>query len=96
MPSAEHDSHWLHITALLARPGGSITLGQVAPIERAAVAVDEQALFASLVRRDGESVNDLLQRLDAAIGAALQQGVITNEINDGNFRLARPHTRKKP
>lgn len=95
MPSAEHDTRWPHITALLARPGGSITLGRVAPIEGAAVAVDEQALFVSLVRRDGESVNELLQRLDAAIGAALHQGVITNEINGGNFRLARPHTRKK-
>jgi hypothetical protein len=95
MSSAEHDNRWPHIAALLARTGGHITLGRVAPIEGAAIASDEQALFATLVRRDGESVNELLQRLDEAIGAALHQGVVTNEINGGKFRLARPHTRKK-
>ncbi len=72
----------------------SITLGHIAPIEGAAIAFDEQTLFASLVRRDGESVDALLQRLDAAIGAVLQGGALTNEINNGAFRLARPRNRK--
>jgi len=45
-------------------------LGHVAPIEGAAVAVNVQALLATLVRRDGESVPNLLQRLDEAIGRA--------------------------
>lgn len=31
----------------------------------------------------------LLQRLDTAIGKALHEGVVTNEINGGRFRLAR-------
>jgi hypothetical protein len=70
-------------------------LGHVAPIEGAAVAVNEQALLATLVRRDGESVPDLLQRLDEAIGRALTQGTVTNEINGGRFRLAPPQVRKK-
>lgn len=70
-------------------------LGRVAPIEGAAVAADEQALIATLVRRDEESVDDLLRRLDDAIGSALQQGVVINEINGGQFALARPRTRKK-
>jgi hypothetical protein len=95
MSSTEHDNRWPHITALLARSGGQIMLGRVAPIDGAAVATDEQALFATLVRRDGESVNALLQRLDEAIGAALNQGVVINEINGGNFRLAPARTRKK-
>jgi hypothetical protein len=95
MSSTEHDNRWPHIAELLARSGGQIMLGRVAPIEGAAVATDEQALFATLVRRDGESVNALLQRLDEAIGAALHQGVVTNEINGGNFRLAPARTRKK-
>lgn len=95
MSDTEHDHHWPHIAALLARTGGQITLGRIAPIEGAAVATDDQALFATLVRRDGESVHDLLQRLDEAIGAALHNDVVTNEINGGQFRLARPHTRKK-
>ena len=94
MSSTVHDPRWPHIAALLARTGGSITLGHIAPIEAAAIAFDEQTLFASLVRRDGESVDALLQRLDAAVGAALQGGAPTNEINNGAFRLARPRNRK--
>lgn len=95
MSSADHDNRWPHIAALLARTGGHIMLGRVAPIEGAAIAVDEQALIATLVRRDGESVNELLQRLEDAIGAALHQGVVTNEINGGKFGLVRSRTRKK-
>ena len=65
------------------------------PIEGSAVAVNERGLIASLVRRDGESFSDLLQRLDAAIGKALHEGVVTNEINGGRFRLAPSGIRKK-
>ena len=36
-------------------------LGRVAPIEGSAVAVNDQALLATLVRRDDESVPALLQ-----------------------------------
>ncbi len=71
-------------------------LGRVAPIEGAAVAVNDQALIATLVRRDEESVPALLQRLDDAIGKALHQGVVTNEINGGQFRLAPSRVKKKP
>ena len=95
MSDTDHDHRWPHIATLLARPGGQITLGRIAPIEGAAVAVDERTVLATLVRHDGESVHEFLRRLDEAIGAALRQGVITNEINGGQFRLAGPHTRKK-
>jgi hypothetical protein len=71
-------------------------LGRVAPIEGAAVAVNDQELITTLVRRDDESVHALLQRLDDAIGKALHQGIVTNEINGGRFRLAPPKVRKKP
>lgn len=94
MSLTAQDPRWPHIAALLARTGGSITLGHIAPIEGAAIAFDEQTLFASLVRRDGESIDVLLQRLDAAIGAVLQGGALTNEINNGAFRLVRPRNRK--
>jgi len=84
-----------NITALLDQAGGHISIGRMPPIEGAAVAVNEQGLVASLVRREGESFADLLQRLDAAIGKALQEGVVTNEINGGRFRLAPSSVRKK-
>lgn len=69
-------------------------LGRVAPIEGAAVAVNDQALLATLVRRNDESLPALLQRLDEALGKAMHEGIITNEINGGRFRLA-PHTSGK-
>lgn len=43
----------------------------------------------------GEAFPELLQRLDVAIGKALQEGVVTNEINGGRFRLAPSSVRKK-
>jgi hypothetical protein len=95
MSSTEQDNRWPYITELLAMGDGQIMLGHVAPIEGAAVATAEQTLFAALVRREGESVNALMQRLDEAIGAALHQGALTNEINGGNLRLAPARTRKK-
>jgi len=95
MSPTQHDPRWPHIAELLAKSDGQIMLGHVAPIEGAAVATADQTLLAALVRREGESVSMLLQRLDEAIGAALHQGVLTNEINDGNLRLAPARTRKK-
>jgi hypothetical protein len=84
-----------NIAALLEQVGGHISIGRMPPIEGAAVAVNDQGLVASLVRKEGESFPDLLQRLDAAIGKALQEGVVTNEINGGRFRLAPSAVRKK-
>jgi hypothetical protein len=96
LSSTDSENRWPHIAALLATPGGHIMLGRVAPIEGAAVAVNDQKLITTLVRRDDESVHALLQRLDDAIGKALHQGIVTNEINGGRFRLAPPKVRKKP
>lgn len=84
-----------NIAALLDQAGGHISIGRMPPIEGAAVAVNEQGLIASLVRRTGESFPELLQRLDTAIAKALHEGVVTNEINGGRFRLAPSGIRKK-
>jgi hypothetical protein len=88
-------AQWPHITELLDQVGGHISIGRMPPIEGAAVAVNDQTLVASLVRRDGETFSALLQRLDTAIGKALHEGVTTNEINGGRFRLAPSGVRKK-
>jgi hypothetical protein len=94
MPLAQTDQ-WPNITELLDKAGGHIGIGRMPPIEGAAVAVTETQLIASLVRRDGESFPELLQRLDAAIGKALHGGVVTNEVNGGRFRLAPQRVRKR-
>jgi hypothetical protein len=86
---------WPNIAELLDQPGGHISIGRMPPIEGAAIAINDQTLLASLVRREGETFPDLLKRLDAAIGKAVHEGAVTNEINGGRFQLAPSSIRKK-
>ena len=86
---------WPNIAELLDKPGGHISIGRMPPIEGAAIAINDQTLLASLVRGDGETFPDLLKRLDAAIGKAVHEGAVTNEINGGRFQLAPLSIRKK-
>ena len=85
---------WPHITALLAN-AGHITIGYVASIEGAAVAADQHTLLATVVRRPGEPLDELLQRLDHAVHRALNEGVYTNEIQDGRLILATPKVKRR-
>lgn len=62
--------------------GGEVTLGQAGPVECAATACDEHHCLAMLVKQDDESLTQLLERLDAAIDHALEEGEITDEINE--------------
>jgi hypothetical protein len=60
---------------------GDITLGAVGPVRCAATAADEDQCLAMLVRRPGESLAELLQRLDAAIGDAYENSIFIDEVN---------------
>lgn len=71
-----------NIEALI-EDGGEITLGKLPPHECAATAVDGSNCLAMLVRRDGESLNALLKRLDKAIDFAWTNEVFIDEVNDG-------------
>ena len=95
MSHTPQTDQWPNIAELLDQPGGHISIGRMPPIEGAAIAINDQTLLASLVRREGETFPDLLQRLDAAIGKALHEGAVTNEVNGGRFRLAPSSIRKK-
>lgn len=61
--------------------GGDITVGAIGPIECAATAADGHNALAMLVRRDGETLNALLRRLDRAIARYYDTGETTDEIN---------------
>jgi hypothetical protein len=61
--------------------GGDITVGPVGPIACAATAADGHNALAMLVRRDGETLNALLKRLDKAIARFYDSGETTDEIN---------------
>ena len=69
-----------NIEALIA-DGGEITVGSIASVECAATAADGHNALAILVRRDGETLNALLRRLDRAIARYYDTGETTDEIN---------------
>lgn len=69
-----------NIEALI-EDGGEITVGAVGGVECAATAADGHNALAMLVRRDGETLNDLLRRLDRAIARYYDTGETTDEIN---------------
>jgi hypothetical protein len=60
---------------------GDITIGAVGPVRCAATAADADQCLAMLVRRPGESLLQLLLRLDAAIADAYENNVYTDEVN---------------
>jgi len=67
--------------AALIDDGGQITIGQLYPIECAAIANDDHNCLAMLQRRPDESLRDLLVRLDAAIATAWNEEILIDEIN---------------
>ena len=62
--------------------GGGITLGAIGGIDFAATSADDHNSLAMLVRREGETLNALLRRLDKAIAAVRDGSDPVDEIND--------------
>jgi hypothetical protein len=61
---------------------GEITIGAIASKPCVATATDEDQCLAMLVRRDGETLAELLTRLDKAIEMAAEDGSFIDEINN--------------
>jgi hypothetical protein len=60
---------------------GQISVGAIGPIACAAVASDPHGMPVALVRQPGESVKELLERLDRHLRVALDHDEYTDEIN---------------
>jgi hypothetical protein len=60
---------------------GQITVGVIRPMGCVAIASNAHQSLAMLVRRKGESLPQLLERLDLAVGKALHEEICTDEIN---------------
>lgn len=69
-----------HIDKLISN-SGEISIGHVHPVECAATATDEDNCLAMLQRRPGETLYQLLVRLDEAIARAWNDDHFTDEIN---------------
>ena len=66
---------------------GAITLGVVPPLkECVAIAHEGRNTLAMLKRRKGESLAELLSRLDLAIARAHTDDIFTDEINPQNAK----------
>ncbi|MDE2220683.1 MAG: hypothetical protein KGJ52_09930 [Gammaproteobacteria bacterium] len=74
---------WPAIEAFLNTEEGSITLGSIgySSLGYTAVASDEHNMLVALVRRRGESLHQLLDRLERAIGPAVEDQIYIDEIN---------------
>jgi hypothetical protein len=82
----------VRIEAMLAG-GGQIMLGTMRPVQGAAVAHDGNKTLAMLRRRPDETVAQLLNRLDEAIGEAKATGQPVDEINnspDATYKVNSP------
>jgi len=79
-PTASAAPHLRNIEWLIAG-GGDITLGRMKPIDCAATAADQDICYAMLVRRPGETVLELLERLDQAIKLASVDLNTIDEVN---------------
>ncbi|MFI8619238.1 hypothetical protein ACIGHN_27455 [Acidovorax sp. NPDC077693] len=64
-----------NIQPLIDDGGGDITIGAIYPIKRAATAADAHNSVAMLIRRDCETPNALLKRLDKDIWKYYEDGV---------------------
>lgn len=68
-----------HIEALIAE-GGEITIGAIGAVDGAATAADQHNALAILVRRDGETLNALLRRLDRAVATKARLNVVVQAL----------------
>jgi hypothetical protein len=80
-PSAKKvDDRFEHIQAFFDTTRGQLTIGEIPPIRRAALAAVGKKVRVALVCAETESVADLLQRLNAALGKAANENTVINEV----------------
>jgi hypothetical protein len=69
-----------NIQSFLDNTRGQITIGEIPPIRRAALAAQGKKARVALVSKDGETIAQLLQRLDAALGKAMAEDTVIDEV----------------
>ena len=61
--------------------GGHIDIGRIHPIECVAIANDEHTMYVALRRHNGETLMELLSRLDTSLKHCLGHDEFVDEIN---------------
>jgi len=75
---------WPTIESFFESGEGEISLGRidhVPGLQHTAVASDEHTMLVALVRNSGETLHQFLDRLEAALGPAIDDQVFVDEIN---------------
>lgn len=78
--SPPHTASFSHLQSFLDDTRGQITIGEIPPIRRAALAAEGKKPRVALVGRDGESLAQLLERLDATLGKAMAEDRVIDEV----------------
>ena len=66
--------------AFLDETRGQITIGEIPPIERAALAAVGKRVHVALLSHDGETMGQLLERLDTALGKVMADNSVIDEV----------------
>jgi hypothetical protein len=74
------DDCFEHIQSFFDTTRGQLTIGEIPPIRRAALAAVGKKVRVALVCGETESVSDLLQRLNAALGKAAAENTVIDEV----------------
>jgi hypothetical protein len=69
-----------NIQSFLDNTRGQITIGEIPPIRRAALAAQGKKARVALVSREGETIAQLLQRLDTALEKAMAEDTVIDEV----------------
>jgi hypothetical protein len=69
-----------NMQAFLDQTRGQITIGEIPPIERAALAAVGKRVRVALLSRDGETMGQLLERLDTALGKVMADDSVIDEV----------------
>jgi ribosome assembly protein YihI (activator of Der GTPase) len=82
-PKRGASTPWPTIEEFLASEEGEITLGVIhhSSLRYTAIVNDGHTMLVALVRNRGETLHQLLDRLDRALGPALEDQMYVDEIN---------------
>lgn len=69
-----------HLQAFFDRTHGQVTIGEIPPIRLAVLAAEGKQARAALIARRNETVLELLNRLDEALGKFISKGIVTDEV----------------
>jgi len=69
-----------HMQAFLDQTRGQITIGEIPPIRCAVLAAVGKRVHVALLGREGEKIDQLLERLDAALGKVLANDSVIDEV----------------